>query len=89
MNNKGFVFIETIIVTVVLTTTLIFLYSNFNKNLNNEKKTLSLYKKRFYPFISIKKIIWSSLIFLGLTHFLIILGLLTCRFIQHKNNVLI
>ena len=38
MNNKGFVFIETIIVTVVLTTTLIFLYSNFNKNLNNEKK---------------------------------------------------
>ena len=40
MNNKGFVFIETIIVTVVLTTTLIFLYSNFNKNLNNEKKRL-------------------------------------------------
>ncbi|MGN1379837.1 MAG: hypothetical protein ACI4XR_05580 [Bacilli bacterium] len=40
MNNKGFVFIETIIVTVVLTTTLIFLYSNFSKNLNNEKKRL-------------------------------------------------
>ena len=40
MNNKGFVFIETIIVTVVLTTTLIFLYSNFYKNLNNEKKRL-------------------------------------------------
>ena len=40
MNNKGFLFIETIIVTVVLTTTLIFLYSNFNKNLNNEKKRL-------------------------------------------------
>lgn len=40
MNNKGFVFIETIIVTVVLITTLIFLYSNFNKNLNNEKKRL-------------------------------------------------
>ena len=40
MNNKGFVFIETIIVTVVLATTLIFLYSNFYKNLNNEKKRL-------------------------------------------------
>lgn len=40
MNNKGFVFLETIIVTVVLTTTLIFLYSNFNKTVNNEKRRL-------------------------------------------------
>ena len=35
-NNKGFIFLETIIVTVVLTTTLIFLYSNFFKNVNDE-----------------------------------------------------
>lgn len=39
-NNKGFIFLETIIVTVVLTTTLIFLYSNFSKNINDEKKRL-------------------------------------------------
>ena len=40
MNNKGFVFLETIIVTVVLTTTLIFLYSNFSKTVNDEKRRL-------------------------------------------------
>ncbi len=40
MNNKGFVFLETIIVTVVLTTTLIFLYSNFSKTINDEKRRL-------------------------------------------------
>mgnify|MGYP004538490225 FL=1 len=39
-NNKGFVFIETIIVTVVLTTTLIFLYSNFSKRVLDERKRL-------------------------------------------------
>ena len=40
INNKGFVFLETIIITVVLTTTLIFLYSNFSKNINDEKQRL-------------------------------------------------
>lgn len=39
-NNKGFIFLETIIVTVVLTTTLIFLYSNFSKNINDERRRL-------------------------------------------------
>ncbi len=39
-NNKGFIFLETIIVTVVLTTTLIFLYSNFSKNVNDERRRL-------------------------------------------------
>ncbi len=39
-NNKGFIFLETIIITVVLTTTLIFLYSNFSKNINDEKQRL-------------------------------------------------
>lgn len=39
-NNKGFIFLETIIITVVLTTTLIFLYSNFSKNINDEKRRL-------------------------------------------------
>ena len=52
-NNKGFIFLETIIVTVVLTTTLIFLYSNFSKNINDEKRRLYyddiayVYKKIF------------------------------------------
>lgn len=40
MNNKGFVFLETIIVTVALTTTLIFLYSNFNKTISDEKRRM-------------------------------------------------
>lgn len=40
MNKKGFVFLETIITIVVLATTLIFLYSNFNKVLTNEKERL-------------------------------------------------
>ena len=40
INNKGFVFIETIITVVILTTTLVFLYSTYSKVINTEKKRL-------------------------------------------------
>ena len=37
MNKKGFVFIETIIVVIVLTSSLLLLYTSFNKILQSEK----------------------------------------------------
>ncbi len=37
MNNKGFVFVETIIVTVILTSSLLLLYSTFYNILQSEK----------------------------------------------------
>lgn len=40
MNNKGFVFIETIITVVVLTTTLVFLYASYSRVVITEQKRL-------------------------------------------------
>jgi len=40
MNNKGFIFIETIITTVVLTTTLLFLYISYSNAIIVEKERL-------------------------------------------------
>ena len=41
MNKKGFVFVETIVVTVVLTVALIIIFSTFNSVLSNEKKRMA------------------------------------------------
>ena len=40
MNNKGFIFIETIITVVVLTTTLVLLYASYNNVIITEKRRL-------------------------------------------------
>ena len=41
MSKKGFVFVETIVVTVVLTVALITIYATFNSVLTNEKKHMA------------------------------------------------
>ena len=40
MNNKGFVFIETIVTTVVLMTTLVLMYSSYSRVITTEQKRL-------------------------------------------------
>lgn len=41
MNKKGFVFIETVIVVIVLTSSLLLLYTTFNKTLQSEKTRIN------------------------------------------------
>lgn len=62
MNNKGFVFIETIVTIVVLTTTLILLYASYSNVIIGEKRRLYFDDITYvYKTLNIKKILDLSL----------------------------